>query len=138
MSRLQPLSFIFSRSDPDFRTTVIQVSCDPYIEHAFIQTPLYDSITGDKIGYKVGDDYVQQVGPQEYIVRAFITYVLDGLGTITWFASYTNTEPSFLYPLNTPIVSTILSGTGTYYGSQGTVRLVAMEDGTRDVQITFV
>jgi len=133
-----PISFLFSINDPDFTSRITVVSAlDPYIAHAFVQTPIYDEATGNKIGYKVSDDYVQQVGPEVYIIRLSNTYSLDGRGSISWNYTFENDTTSFYYPTNVQAVSTIVSGTGEFYGATGTVRLFPQSDGSRHVQIIF-
>jgi len=134
---IQPLSFTFCTQDPAFFSTEVVVNQDPYISHAFVKTPIYDQATGFQIGYKVSDDYVQQVSPRLYIVRLSNTYYLDGRGSITWQYTFENNSRSFFYPVDVPVVSTIVSGTGEFYGSAGTVRLFPTADGMRQVQITF-
>ena len=132
----QPISFRFSTHDPSFYTKEVIVNDEPYISHAFVQTPIYDEVSGSQIGYKVSDDYVQQVNPSLYAVRLSNTYFLE-TGTISWEYGFKNTTPSYFYPVNIPAVSTITAGTGDFYGATGTVRLYPTSDGVRHVQITF-
>ena len=65
-----PLNFYFTTKDPEFTTTTTVVPSSPgnYISHVFVRAPLYD-FTDKQIGYKVTDDYVQQVSDDKYIVR---------------------------------------------------------------------
>jgi hypothetical protein len=48
-----------------------------YVEHVFIQTPIYDikdtNLT-NPISYKVTDDYVQLLAPGQYLIRINSTY----------------------------------------------------------------
>ena len=106
----QPISVIYSRSDPAYSATTIVISST--ISQTFVQSPLYDHVTGIQIGYKVEADHAVTPTPMSLTI-------------------------SFAYPANTPVVSTIVSGAGEYYGSQGTVRLFADSDGIRHVQFTL-
>ena len=135
---IAPLSFVFSTKDPNFTSSNIVVSEDyPYISHAFVQTVIYDEATGEQIGYKVSDDYVQQVSPELYVVRLSNTYTLTGRGTLTWNYTFTSNTNSYFYPTNQQVYSTITSGTGEFYGTSGTVRLFPSSDGSRSVQVIF-
>jgi hypothetical protein len=135
---IAPLSFLFSIHDPSFtsKLNIISAEC-PYIAHAFVQTPIYDEATGNQIGYKVSDDYVQQVGPHLYIVRLSNTYFFTDRGSISWSYVFENNTNSYYYPSDVQVYSNIISGTGEFYGSSGTVRLFPTSDGTRTVQIIF-
>ena len=135
---IPPISFVFSTSDPQFTSKVNVVSAFyPYIAHAFVQTPIYDETTGDRIGYKVSDDYVQQVSPDVYIIRLQNTYYFENRGSISWNYVFQNNTNSFFYPPNVQTFSTIVSGTDEFYGATGTVRLFPNSDGSRNVQIIF-
>jgi hypothetical protein len=67
---LTPLNFYFTIKDPKFETTTTVVPSTPgnYISHVFVRAPIYD-FTDRLIGYKVSDDYVQQVAENKYIIR---------------------------------------------------------------------
>ncbi|NBV29142.1 hypothetical protein EBS02_09045, partial [bacterium] len=106
----QPLSFTFWTKDPAFSTNEIVVNQHPYISHAFVETPIYDQSMGQQIGYKVSDDYVQQVSRNLYIVRLSNTYYFNGRGSISWQYVFENNTKSYFYPVNIPAVSTITSG----------------------------
>jgi len=134
---MQPLGFYFNKNDPKFKTTTINVSSDPFISHSFVKAPIYDLSTNKQIGYKVSDDYVQQVSNKKYIVRLNNTYYLEGKGSISWLYVFENNKPEVYYPVNVPAVSTIISGTGVYYGKKGTVSLLPKPNGLRTVNITF-
>ena len=108
-----------------------------HLFNAFVQTPIYDETTGDRIGYKVSDDYVQQVAPDAYIIRLQNTYYFEDRGSISWNYVFQNSTNYFFYPPNVPAFSTIVSGTGEFYGATGTVRLFPNSDGSRNVQIIF-
>lgn len=84
--------------------------------------PLYD-FTDTRIGYKVTDDYVQQIGPDKYIVQLNNTYYLDGKGSISWQYVFENDKNTVFYPINQLAASNIISGTGEYYGKNGFVSL---------------
>ena len=53
--------FKFNVNDPSANKTssVVVNSSTNYVEHAFLQIPIYDVISNKRIGYKVADDYVQ-------------------------------------------------------------------------------
>ena len=137
MTSLLPLSFYFSTKDSDFKTTTVVVQEKPrYISHSFVETPVYD-FSDKKIGYKVSDDYIQQVDTNKYIVRLNNTYYIEGKGSISWLYVFENTVPEIYYPINIEAASTIISGTGEYFGKNGTVTLFPKTDGTRLVTISF-
>ena len=134
---LLPLSFFFSAKDPDFKTTTVVVQQTPrYISHSFVETPIYD-FNNKKIGYKVSDDYVQEVESKKYIVRLNNTYYIDGKGSISWLYVFENDKPEIYYPINVQAASTIISGTGDYFGKSGTVTLFPKQDGSRLVTVSF-
>lgn len=132
------LNFNFNINDPDFRTEtiIINSSSEHYLSHTFISTPIYDNF-GIKIGYKISDDYVQQVGINEYSVRISSTYHITGKGTISWNFAFLNNIPSYYYPLNIPVASNIVSTTEQYFGKSGAVSLNVKQDGSRDVTVVF-
>jgi hypothetical protein len=132
---MQPLGFFFNIKDAT--TTTVPVSSKPLITHSFVETPIFDLATKKQIGYKVSDDYVQQVAPNKYIVRLNNTYSIEGKGSISWLYVFENTKPEIYYPVNVQAVSTIISGTGIYYGKKGTVTLLPKPNGLRTVNITF-
>lgn len=136
---VQPLSFYFSTKDREFISTPLAVNNKPdnYISHVFVKTPIYD-FTDKKIGYKVSDDYVQQVDKDKYVVRLNNTYYINGKGSISWQYVFLNNKPEIYYPINEAAVSNIISGTGTYFGLKGSVSLFPKPDGSRYVNISFV
>ena len=85
----------------------------------------------------MSDDYVQQVAPHLYIVRLSNTYFFTDRGSISWSYVFENNTNSYYYPSEVQVYSNIISGTGEFYGSSGTVRLFPSTDGTRTVQIIF-
>jgi hypothetical protein len=132
-----PLSFYFSTKDQNFKTNTVVVQETPrYISHSFVETPIYD-FSEKKIGYKVSDDYIQQVDNNKFIVRLNNTYYIDGKGSISWLYVFENNKPEIYYPVNVEAVSTIISGTGEYFGKTGTVTLFPKTDGSRLVTISF-
>jgi len=132
-----PLSFYFTTKDKNFKTTTIVVQDKPrYISHSFVETPVYD-FSDKKIGYKVSDDYIQEVASNKYIVRLNNTYYIEGKGSISWLYVFENNIPEIFYPVNVEAASTIISGTGDYFGKTGTVTLFPKSDGTRLVTISF-
>ena len=135
---LQTLNFYFTTQDPEFNTTTTVVSSTPenYISHAFVKTPLYD-FTNTQIGYKVSDDYVQQVASNKYIVRLNNTYYINDKGSISWQYVFENDKPTVFYPVNILAASNIIASTGVYYGKTGNVSLFPKPDGSRIVNITF-
>jgi hypothetical protein len=137
MSSLLPLSFYFSTKDSNFQTKTNVVQETPnYISHSFVETPIYD-FSDKKIGFKVSDDYIQQVETNKYIVRLNNTYYIEGKGSISWLYVFENNKPEIYYPVNVEAASTIISGTGEYFGKTGTVTLFPKPDGTRLVTVSF-
>ena len=85
----------------------------------------------------MSDDYIQQIGKDQYTLRINLTYYIKNKGTISWFYAFLNDKPNFYYPLNVPNASNITSTTGEYFGKTGAVSLTVLEDGKRDVTIVF-
>ena len=133
-----PLNFYFTTHDPEFvtTTTVVPSTPDNYIAHVFVKAPLYD-FTNTQIGYKVTDDYVQQVASDKYIIRLNNTYYIEGKGSVSWQYVFENDKPTVFYPINKLVASNIIASTGDYYGKNGKVSLFPKPDGTRIVNITF-
>ncbi len=135
----QILSFNFSTKDPEFKTWAVDVTNpvpNNLITHAFISTPIYDDF-GVKIGYKVSDDYIQQVSENKYMIRISNTYYIQNKGTISWNYSFLNDKPSYFYPIGVVAKSNIVSTTGEYFGRTGAVFLEPLENGLRKVQVIF-
>jgi hypothetical protein len=135
---VQPLNFYFTIKDPEFVTTPISVSDKPgnFISHVFVRAPIYD-LANKKIGYKVSDDYIQQVATDRYVVRLNNTYTIDGKGTISWQYVFVSDKPEIYYPVNEQAATNIISSTGEYFGLKGTVALFPKSDGSRLVNISF-
>ena len=133
-----PLNFYFSTKDPKFVTTTTIVSSNPgnYVSHVFVKTPIY-SFDDKLIGYKLSDDYVQQVESNKYVVRLNNTYYIEGAGSISWQYVFENDKPAVFYPVNQVAASNIISTTGEYYGLTGKVSLFPKPDGSRIVNVTF-
>ena len=133
-----PLSFYFTKEDPGFSTTTTVVPSTPgnYISHVFVRAPIYD-FTDKLIGYKVSDDYVQQVAEKKFIIRLNNTYYLEGRGSISWQHVFENDKNEVFYPVNVTAASNIISTTGEFYGKSGAVSLFPKSDGTRVVNVTF-
>jgi hypothetical protein len=131
------LNFYFSSKDPKFisKNVVVEAASPNYISHAFVRCPIYN-LKGEKIGYKVSDDYVQQVSHNKYVVRLNNTYTFKD-GTISWQYVFENDKPEIFYPVGIPAISNIISTTGSYYGKTGTVTLIPLADGKRNVNISF-
>jgi hypothetical protein len=132
------LNFYFDKNDPNFftKTTIINDSSENFVSHVFITSPIYDTF-GIKIGYKVSDDIIQQIGKDQYSVKISSTYYFDGNGTITWNYAFVNSRPDPYYPLNEVHASNIVSTTGKYFGKTGAVSLTALANGRRDVVVGF-
>jgi hypothetical protein len=136
----QYLNLYFSTKYPDFKTFFIEVPNsipNNYTAYAFFSTPIYNSEFNKKIGYKVSDDYIQQVSENEYSVTINNTYHIDGHGTISWQYAFINNKPTYYYPIGVSAISNIVSTTGSYYGKTDVVSLMQNEDGTRNVTIGF-
>lgn len=134
----QYLNFKFNINDPAAKTDVIVVnpSETDYIVHAFLSIPIYDEFDV-KIGYKVSDDYIQQLAENMYSVRINSTYHFFNGGSISWQYCFINNKPNYFYPLNVANASNIIATTGKYFGKTGAVSLKAFEDGRREVTIGF-
>jgi hypothetical protein len=132
------LSFYFNINDPSFysQENIINPSTTNYISHSFITTDIYDNFN-IKIGYKVSDDYIQQVDKNRYSVRISSTYYIENQGTITWQYSFINDKPSYFYPIGVLATSNIVSTTGAYFAKTGVVSLMPNENGTRNITIGF-
>jgi len=133
-----PLNFYFTIKDPEFvtTTTVVPSTSGNYIAHVFVKAPIYD-FADTKIGYKITDDYVQQVDTNKYIIRLNNTYYIEGKGSVSWQYVFENDKPAVFYPVNQLVASNIISTTGDYYGKTGKVSLFPKPDGTRIVNVTF-
>lgn len=133
----EPINFYFSAKDPEFVTKhiVVESKSPNYISHSFVRCPIYN-LKNKQIGYKVSDDYIQQVSQNKYIVRLNNTYQLKN-GTISWQYVFENDKPEIYYPVDIPAFSNIISATGNYYGKSGTVTLIPLQNGRRNVNITF-
>ena len=138
---VQSLSFYYDVHDPSFNSFNTVVSDLPnYISHDFAKSAIYDSTTNQKIGYKVADIYIQQVETDKFIIREAHTCYFDNNGTnggISWLYTFANTTPSIYYQPNIPVVTNILSTNGGYYGKTGSVSLIPLENGIRNVTISF-
>jgi hypothetical protein len=137
------LVFFFSTKDKDFTTvtSLVDSSSTNYVSHAFVRCPIYNS-EKKQIGYKVSDDYVQQVAENKYVVRLNNTYTFyDDYnkvnGTISWQYVFENSKPDIYYPVDIPASSTIISGTGKYERKNGIVSLLPKKNGKRIVTIKF-
>ncbi len=130
------LSFYFNKNDPEFKSTEIVAQASPYIGHWFITTPIYDS-KNKVIGYKATDDYIQEVGTNQYLVRYLNTYFINGKGTISWQYATVNDQPNPFYPLGVTAKARITSATGDYVNASGCVKLTPKADGQRDVVISY-
>jgi hypothetical protein len=134
------IHFTFSINDPEFtsKTNVVDSSDTNYISHVFVKCPIYNK-KNIKIGYKVSDDYVQQVAKDRYIVRLNNTYVFSSndktYGSISWQYVFENNTNTVYYPVNIPAISNIISGTGKYLNCKGDVKLVPKSSGERKVSI---
>jgi hypothetical protein len=138
------LKFFFSVNDPKFtsKSTVVDYSNTNYISHVFVRCPIYSSSSKKQIGYKVSDDYIQQVAENTYIVRLNNTYTFynkkkEPVGSISWQYVFTNTKPEIYYPIDVLASSTIISGTGIFKKATGVVNLLPKGDGRRLVVIKF-
>lgn len=134
----QYINFHFNLNDPQAKsyTTVVNPSDTSYVAHAFISVPIYDTFDV-QIGWKVADDYIQQIADKQYSIRINSTYHFFNGGTISWQFCFINNEPTYYYPLNVSNSSNIICASGQYFGKTGAVSLTAHEDGSRDVVIGF-
>lgn len=136
------LKFYFDKNDPEFINTTIVVNDTPgnYISHDFVKCPIYKKYScGNikRIGYKVADDYIQQLDTNKYSVKINSTYYFEDKGTISWQYSFINNVPEVYYPVNKIATSNITSTTGCYLYKNGYVHLLPKQDGIRKVKIIF-
>jgi len=142
MGKYCGVKFFFDKNDPEFISNTVVLDDTPgnYISHVFIKCPIYKKYScGDskQIGYKVSDNYVQQVDTDKYLIRINSTYYFNNGGTVSWQYSFLNDVPEVYYPLNEMVTSNIISTTGCYLGKKGYVNLIPTEDGLRKVKIVF-
>lgn len=142
VNKIDCLRFYFDKNDPKFvtKTVVVDDTSGNYISHVFVKCPIYKEYNcGNvkQIGYKIADDYVQQVDTNKYLVRINSTYFIDNYGTISWQYSFMNSVPEVYYPLNIVAASNIICTTGKYLGKRGYVNLTATDDGIRRVKVIF-
>jgi hypothetical protein len=131
------LNFNFNINSPDSYTKTIIVNDSPYVAHCFLKIPIYDNFN-TKIGYKVAEDYIQELSDNKYAVTINSTYYfINNNSTISWQFNFINNLPNYYYPLNQINSSNITATTGEYFGKTGIVSLIAKEDGSRDVTISF-
>jgi hypothetical protein len=130
------ISFYFNKNDPNFKSTELVAQQSPYIGHWFITCPIYNS-SNVQIGYKATDDYVQEVGPNKYLVRYYNTYYFNDKGTISWQYSSVNSQPNPYYPMGITAKGRITSGTENYVKANGMVSLKPKVDGMRNVKIKY-
>jgi hypothetical protein len=130
-------SFYFDVHDPEFSSITQVISSDPgkYTSVSYVKAPLYDTATNALIGYKTTTGTLQQVGTNLYNINNSSTYHIIGRGTISWNGFYENTIPSNLYPLGTVLESNIVSTSGAFLGQQGTVKLVVLPSGQRNIMV---
>ena len=137
------LKFKFSKNDDEFTSTNVTIdnSTTNNISHAFVKVPIY-SLKNKKIGYKVSDDIVQQVGENKYVVTLNNTYAFTSkgvyVGSISWKYAFINTSNNIFYPVDIPAKSSIISGTGVFSNAKGKVTLIAKPNGDRFVDIKFI
>jgi len=119
-------------------STIVVNSPTNYVEHVFLQVPIYDIKTNSQIGYKVTDDYIQQLRAGQYLVRMNSTYYFNNAGTISWEYSFLNSIPSVIYPAGIPAISNVTSTTGQFIVySNGEAKLIPSADGNRLILITL-
>uniref|UniRef100_A0A6C0LF14 Uncharacterized protein n=1 Tax=viral metagenome TaxID=1070528 RepID=A0A6C0LF14_9ZZZZ len=134
------LRFKFSKNDLVTVTVPVNTSSTNSISHSFVNCPIYNP-KNKQIGYKVSDDYVQQVAMDKYVVRLNNTYTFtkngNAIGTISWQYVFINTANNIYYPIDVPCASQIISGTGIFEHAKGKVTLLAKKNGDRLVDIEF-
>jgi hypothetical protein len=136
----QPLNFYFTTQDASFTTKTVVVQDEPqYISHSFVKANLYN-YSGVRIGYKITDSYVQQVDTNKYVVRLNNAYYFDNaplIGSISWMYTFISDQIQIYYPVNIPVNTNTISTTGDYYGKTGSISLLPLANGMRQVTITF-
>jgi hypothetical protein len=131
------LSFNLNLHDPNAFTKTLILNESPYIAHVFLKVPIYDDFNV-QIGYKVANNYIQQLTDNQYSIKINSTYYFyNNNSSVNWEFCFINDTPNYYYPLNTPNASNIISTTGEYLGKTGVVSLIAKEDGSRYVTVCF-
>jgi hypothetical protein len=139
----QHLRFKYNSKNPNFTDVSSPVSNDypnNIIDQTFVRTPIY-SLKNKQIGYKVSNAYVQQIESNKFVVRGNSTYTFMSkgveVGSLSWIDVYTNTINSNLYPVNIPIKSKIISGSGVFLNATGKVTTLAKTNGDRLFDVKF-
>jgi hypothetical protein len=136
---MKSIKFYFDINDKEFISTSQTVPAtkpDNLISNVYIRCPIYNKC-GKKIGWKTSSDILQQLSSNQYSVRIFNTYHFEGLGTINWEYAFINSQPNVYYVPGVIAESNIISGTGKFIGTTGTVKLNPTDDGKRYVIINF-
>jgi hypothetical protein len=132
------LQFHYNLNDPEAssKTLVLNQSDTNYISHSFIKSPVYDNFNV-KVGYVVGDDYIQQLSLNMYSVRINVTCNFLNGSSISWQFSFINDKPNYYYRPDIVNATNISSTTGEYFGKTGVISITAKPNGQRDVTIGF-
>lgn len=134
----KPLVFYFNTKDKNYKSFTETYDQEPnLITQSFVNAPIYQWNTNSQIGYLLSDDYVQQIEDKSYILRINQTFYFQKKDSISWYFVCKKAHPNNFFPPASLSTSTIISGTGLYYGKQGTVTVEPMDNFTFRVSITF-
>lgn len=135
----KPLLFYFNTKDKSYKVATEVYDKEPnLITQTFVNAPIYQWNTNNLIGYVLSDDYTQQIDDNSYILRINQTFYFQKKDSISWYFTCKKQHPNNLFPPNTLSTSTIISGTGLYYGKEGTVTVQPMGNHIYQVSITFL
>ena len=123
-------------SQSKFYTDVIVNDEKNYIANGYVQIPMYD-VFDVLIGYECNTNVIQKQDGDKYILRLNTTFNFEKTGTINVLFNTNISTPNIIFEEGTPIVGTIISGSGSYTGKTGVVSIVPFNDGRREITIAF-
>jgi hypothetical protein len=125
-----------SNSQSKFYTDVIVNDEKNYIANGYVQIPMYD-VFDVLIGYECNTNVIQKQDDDKYILRLNTTFNFEKTGTINVLFNTNISTPNIIFEEGTPIVGTIISGSGSYTGKTGVVSIIPFNDGRREITIAF-
>ena len=123
-------------SQSNFYTNVIVNDEKNYIANGYVQIPIYD-VFDVLIGYECNTNVIQKQDDDKYILRLNTTFNFEKTGTINVLFNTNISTPNVIFEEGTPIVGTIISGSGSYTGKTGVVSIIPFSDGRREITIAF-
>ena len=89
------------------------------------------------IGYECNTNVIQKQDDDKYILRLNTAFNFEKTGTINVLFNTNISTPDNIFEEGTPIVGTIISGSGSYTGKTGVVSIIPFSDGRREITIAF-